>query len=179
MKKIIICFIFILNVLNINAQSANTIIESKSEYSTEYIDLNNQYVVVSIDGVLYGANRYSLSEPSILIRYPSDKEETEYHIPYYVSRICANAFDNVTLDKLYIPSTIRYISYDAFKNSHIKKFECDDNLNNISTTINENNNNELTKIYNLNGIEVNEDNLISNNIYIIKLKNKSFKIKLE
>lgn len=156
------------------AQSAESTIELTDKYTTDHLHLKYDYNLMTIDGVLYAANIYERT-PSVLIRYPSGKNQSSFSIPDGVTRICPNAFEGVKLESLYIPNTVRYIAYDAFTNAQIGRFESDNNQSASakSATFDA----EAEAIYDVAGIP--QENINQpDKTYIIRLKNgQTLKVK--
>ena len=156
------------------AQTAETILETSDKYATDHLHIKYEYELMTVDGVLYATNKYERT-PCVLIRYLSGKNQTSFSIPNGVTRICANAFEGVTLETLYIPNTVRYIAYDAFTNAHITRFESD---NEQSAAPRLTFDAEADSIYDADGIRQ-ETLSDSNKVYIIRLKNgQTIKVKL-
>lgn len=84
---------------------------------TEFsVSENNPYLSV-VDGILYDKDQ------KMLMCYPAGKTDTEFHIPETVEVVgkCAFAGDE-TLEKVYIPSSVRKIENSAFAEMKAKEF---------------------------------------------------------
>ena len=84
---------------------------------TEFsVSENNPYLSV-VDGILYD------KEQKTLMCYPAGRTDTEFHIPETVEVVgkCAFAGDE-TLEKVYIPSSVRKIENSAFAEMKAKEF---------------------------------------------------------
>ena len=84
---------------------------------TEFsVSENNPYLSV-VDGILYD------KEQKTLMCYPAGRTDTEFHIPETVEVVgkCAFAGDE-TLEKVYIPSSVRKIENSAFADMKAKEF---------------------------------------------------------
>ena len=158
------------------AQSAESTIELTDKYTTDHLHLKYDYNLMTIDGVLYAANIYERT-PSVLIRYPSGKNQSSFSIPDGVTRICPNAFEGVKLESLYIPNTVRYIAYDAFSNAQIGRFESDNNQSAAVKSATFDAEAEAEAIYDAAGIP--QETLSDpDKVYIIHLKNgQTLKVK--
>lgn len=158
------------------AQTAQTVIEQADKYPTDHVFINYQMELMTVDGVLYA--RYKFEEtPSMLIRYPVGRSESTFSIPDGVTRICAGAFDGVTLETLFVPQSVIYISFDAFKNAKIGAFKT--TIDGGPTTAVQTPKRELAaeQIYDTAGIPQ-DDMQDANRVYVVRLKNgKTVKVK--
>ena len=84
---------------------------------TEFsVSENNPYLSV-VDGILYD------KEQKTLMCYPAGRTDTEFHIPETVEVVGKCAFAGVeTLEKVYIPSSVRKIENSAFAEMKAKEF---------------------------------------------------------
>lgn len=75
-----------------------------------YVEPSNQNYC-SLDGVLFS------KDMTELIRFPTEKEMTEYNIPHTVKAIAPFAFEGCTLEVITIPDSIVKIGRGAFQDS--------------------------------------------------------------
>lgn len=77
------------------------------------VSSSNAYFSVS-DGVLFNKDK------TTLVSYPEGKTGTSYSVPNTVSEIGPYAFfKNTKLTRIILPTSLRYVRYDAFTQAHI------------------------------------------------------------
>lgn len=73
-------------------------------------------IFFSVDGVLFGTyDEFNIGKCTILITFPAGKTDTEYTVPYGVTRIGMNAFyNNINMTSVTFPSSITRVDCFAF-----------------------------------------------------------------
>jgi len=176
MNKILFTLLFAVVSVAANAQSAETAIEQADKYPTDHIFINYQMELMTIDGVLYARYKFE-DHPCMLIRYPAGSGESTYTIPDGVTRICAGAFDGVKLEKVFVPSSVIYISFDAFKNAQIGAFKAAVDGGGVTAMQAPRGEIEAEQVYDTAGVPQDDLN-DANRVYVIRLRNgKSVKVK--
>lgn len=176
MRQLLLTIILIVFCQSAVAQTAQTVIEQADKYPTDHVFINYQMELMTVDGVLYA--RYKFEEqPSMLVRYPAGRSESSFSIPDGVTRICAGAFDGVTLETLFVPQSVIYISFDAFKNAKIGAFKT--TIDGGTTTTVSSPKRELAaeQVYDTAGV-LQDDLQDTNRVYVVRLRNgKTVKVK--
>ena len=175
MKKTIITLLMVAATSTAFAQSAATVMEQSDKFPTGYVFVDYQYELTAVDGVLYMRNRYE-DAPCILVRYPTGRQADTFVIPEGVTRICDNAFEGVELNSIHIPSTVRFIGLDAFRNARIGQFITDNDTPTPVTS--QASKQHATQVHDTSGIVQSEMN-DPHKVYLVTLANgQTVKVRL-
>lgn len=138
------------------------------EYNTVENNTSSYNIYLSIDGVLYLAERKGYNSyyyaPTILVRYPSEKTNSTFEIPETVRYIAPHAFKgNKYLKTIIFPSCFSKIDYNsrsfltistsAFDDTAIEEFITKGDATSISSA--RVNKKGSDKKYNIQGMEIN------------------------
>ncbi len=89
------------------------------------IDDGNTFYI-SLDGVVYNADQTSI------VAYPSGKEQSEYALPSTITSIGEAAFCGAEkLKMIYLPSSLSFISREAFRGSGLTEVDISENITHI------------------------------------------------
>lgn len=109
-----------------------SLIYSESNFNSFYVksfvaDENSPYYCTDEDGVLFNKDK------TVLVRYPTAREGTEYAIPQGVKEIASNAFSNSDITAVTFPDSLEKIGNSAFEFCNLYNIELPSGLKEIGS----------------------------------------------
>ncbi len=109
-----------------------SLIYSESNFNSFYVksfvaDENSPYYCTDEDGVLFNKDK------TVLVRYPTAREGTEYAIPQGVKEIATDAFYNSEINSVIFPDSLEKIGNSAFEFCNLYNIELPSGLKEIGS----------------------------------------------